>query len=404
MVRIQDTVQPFCDEMKKVGYSIDSVRTASAIVTKLVLSHEENDCTEFNPDVTEKYVSFLENSLKSDAIGKYYAKESIWFIKKYREFLDTGTITAGHFSFPKLPFAEEFTSVIMNYVNDVGKTDQQRKSRAWAPKRYAYWLTSHGIKSFTDASVLELRQFIMDDTPNLKPKTIPNLRSELKRFYSWLYDHGLSENAYEKLFEFRVPMENTIHPAANPDDIAKVLDVVDRSTSIGKRDYAAFLLVTVLGFRGCDIINLKRTDIDWKNGEIRISQHKTGKALSQPLTEDVANALRDYLDNGRPESDMPHVFLRSTPPYKPLSGGNTLGGRYSFYKKKAGVEGEGGLYPLRRAVGKNLVVAGTPVTTVAQVLGHVDMTNTKQYIDLDTPHMKVCALDFSGIRPRRWNA
>jgi site-specific recombinase XerD len=68
--------------------------------------------------------------------------------------------------------------------------------------------------------------------------------------------------------------------------------------------------------------------------------------------------------------------------------------------KQAGVEGEGGFYQLRRAQGKNLVVSGVPVTTVSQVLGHTDISNTKQYIALDTCSLKVCALDFSGIRPR----
>jgi len=71
--------------------------------------------------------------------------------------------------------------------------------------------------------------------------------------------------------------------------------------------------------------------------------------------------------------------------------------------RKAGIEGEGGLYSLRRALGRNMVIAETPVTTVAQVLGHTDIENTKQYISLDTKHLKVCALSFDGIMPRRWS-
>jgi site-specific recombinase XerD len=71
--------------------------------------------------------------------------------------------------------------------------------------------------------------------------------------------------------------------------------------------------------------------------------------------------------------------------------------------KQAGVEGGGGFHQLRQAQGKNLVVSGVPVTTVSQVLGHTDISNTKQYIALDTRSLKVCALDFAGIRPRGWN-
>jgi len=70
--------------------------------------------------------------------------------------------------------------------------------------------------------------------------------------------------------------------------------------------------------------------------------------------------------------------------------------------KMAGIGGGGGFYQLRRAEGKNLVVSGVPVTTVAQILGHTDISNTKQYIALDTACLKVCSLSFDGIEPRRW--
>jgi len=37
---------------------------------------------------------------------------------------------------------------------------------------------------------------------------------------------------------------------------------------------------------------------------IEISQQKTGKMLSLPLTEDVGTALIEYLRNGRPGLDI----------------------------------------------------------------------------------------------------
>jgi len=140
-----------------------------------------------------------------------------------------------------------------------------------------------------------------------------------------------------------------------------------------------------------------------RRGEIRIAQHKTGKPLALPLTTDVGEALKDYIINGRPKFDDPHVFLSHQAPIRPIKAGSSFGSAYTKYMKSAGINGKGGFYQLRRAVGKNLVVAGVPVTTVSQVLGHTDISNTKQYIALDTRNLKVCALDFDGIRPRRWS-
>ena len=162
------------------------------------------------------------------------------------------------------------------------------------------------------------------------------------------------------------------------------------------------MLGVVLGLRGCDVRALQLTDINWREGEIRISQSKTGKPLALPLTSDVGKALRDYILNGRPHFDDPHVFLRHKPPIGPIKSSSTFSGVYTQYMRMAGLDGPGGFYQLRRAEGKNLVVSGTPVTTVAQILGHTDIANTKQYISLDTASLKICALSFDGIEPRGW--
>ena len=149
---------------------------------------------------------------------------------------------------------------------------------------------------------------------------------------------------------------------------------------------------------------MKLTDIDWRRGEICIAQHKTGKPLALPLTTDVGEALKDYILNARPKFDDPHVFLRHQSPIGPLKSSSSFGGAYTKYMRMAGLDGAGGFYQLRRAKGKDLVISGTPVTTVSQVLGHTNIANTKQYIALDTQSLKVCALNFKGVEPRGWNS
>jgi len=47
-----------------------------------------------------------------------------------------------------------------------------------------------------------------------------------------------------------------------------------------------------------------------------------------------------------------------------------------------------------------MLSSGTPVTTVAQVLGHAEVDSTKKYIAVDKEHLKMCALTFDGIEPK----
>jgi len=233
-----------------------------------------------------------------------------------------------------------------------------------------------------------------------RPKTIPNLRSGLRKFFKWSFENSYTTDSFEGLFDFTVAIERKIYPAPLPDEISLVLDSIDRSTILGKRNYAIIMLGIVTGLRAGDVANLKLTDIDWQTGEIRIIQNKTGKPLALPLTKDVGESLSDYIINARPDSKSENIFLRAIAPFQEFSGGSAVGGIYQAYRKRLGLSA-GGFHSLRRALGKNLVTSGAPVTTVAQVLGHSTIENTKQYIALDVLHLKECALDFTGIEPKR---
>lgn len=397
------SVNRFLDKMKEVGYSKRNIDIATAALNGLIQCHTGKDDAILNYYIAERHIADLENLISNDSVGRWIMSKNIWFIRKFLDFLRSGEIDASHYVKPRFPVESEFTSVILQYVDDISTNDQQKVSHMWAIKRYAFWLSNHDIHSFSDAKVTDLRLFIIEDTNNLSSKTIPNLRSELRHFHVWLYDHGYIPNTYESLFDFKVAIENKIHPALLPDDAARILEQIDRTTAIGKRDYAMMLCGIVLGLRGCDIIRLKRTDINWYKGEICISQHKTGRPLALPLTTDVADALKDYILNGRPQCDEPNVFLRHLVPIGIFKSGSFVSQIFETYKKKAGIDFEGSYYSVRRAVGKNLTIAETPVTDVAQILGHTNIySSTKQYINLDTKHLKICSLSFDGIRPRRW--
>lgn len=399
---LRKCVDNYCNAIHEHGYSSKRVAADSAILKKLILAHELQSSTDYSSEITKKYVEDIRELLSHDKIGRYFAQQQFVTISKFQFFIETGQISTERLHLPKIPLNAAYDFAIEEYISSVAVNSQQKKSRAWAPKRYAGWLLNHGVNDFANATIYDLRQYMSDDMKNLKSKTIPTLRSEMRRFQRWLHENGHADGHYEELFDFKIAIENKIHPAAFPDDVAKVLTMVDRGTDIGKRDYAVFMTGIVLGLRGCDIIKLKLTDIDWRQGELRITQSKTGKALALPLTTDVAEVLKDYILNGRPKCENDSVFIRHTPPFLPYTRSGILSRAYTAYMKKAGVEGEGGLYPLRRALGKNMVIAETPVTTVAQVLGHVDISNTKQYISLDTVHLKICALNLEGIMPGRW--
>ena len=112
-------------------------------------------------------------------------------------------------------------------------------------------------------------------------------------------------------------------------------------------------LETIQGFEWEFLAEVEIDDIDWKCGNLRIIQGKTGDPLILPIDRSVLQAVADY--------------------------GKTLHG-------------------MRRGLSTVMTSNGTPVETVAQVLGHKSMKATKQYISADMQGMRCCLLGFESLK------
>jgi len=225
----------------------------------------------------------------------------------------------------------------------------------------------------------------------------------MKKLCRYLYESGRIADSYEVLLSFRVSRESRLLPAVPDEEIAAVLNTIDRRMPKGKRDYAIIPLGAVIGLRAIDIVRLKLSDIDWQNGEIKIVQSKTGESLALPLTKDVGEAIQDYILNGRQETVSKEIFLRHHAPFQAFADGVAVEYMYDDHRKKAGLSRDAfdgkGFHSRQRSVGRNMATSGTPITTVAQVLGDSNINSTNKYISLDSRHLKECTLDLTGIEP-----
>lgn len=71
--------------------------------------------------------------------------------------------------------------------------------------------------------------------------------------------------------------------------------------------------------RSGDIAGLSFGQMDFSANTIRFEQCKTGEPHELFMVSDVKDAIRDYIDSGRPKSDNPHVFMMHKAPYLPVS-------------------------------------------------------------------------------------
>ena len=218
--------------------------------------------------------------------------------------------------------------------------------------------------------------------------------STAKVFLSFLFENGATKS------DLSVCVPKPVRPRSLPsvysgDEVAQLLLSADRTTSIGKRDYAILMLAAHLGLRSSDIVNLTLRDIDYVAKTIEIVQIKTENPLTLVMNNEVEEAITDYIQNGRPTSSSEKIFIRSRPPYIPI----TAASGYSVARKHfnhAGIAPQGrrrGTHALRTSYATALVAKGVPYAVVQEALGHDDPESAKYYVRVDVRRLRTCAVN-----------
>jgi site-specific recombinase XerD len=392
---IQELAVQAVDAFRHHGYTERSIGEKEWIFYKIVDRHEKQGKNSYNSGIVNQFVQESERRYEKGEINRTHYR----FLAKTATYLtelhDTGTINFAQRFVPRLP--DYYESLLAGILVNENWSKKTRDSVWPVAKAYFGWLQKKGCRDLSRVEESVVRQYLISCSSRMVGSSLDTTKRVLKKLYTYLFEIGLSVGTYESLLSFPVPIARKIKRPITHSEIAAVLNIIDRDTAEGKRDYAMILLATVTGLRAVDIVNLKLRDIDWRNGEIRIAQSKTEEFLALPLTTDVGMAVRDYVLNARPESPLASVFLRINAPIREISRA-ILYGQFNRHRATAGLT-KCSFHDLRRSLGSNMVKTGTPVTTVAQVLGHSDIDSTKQYISLDTTYLKECSLDFSGITP-----
>jgi len=171
------------------------------------------------------------------------------------------------------------------------------------------------------------------------------------------------------------------------DEVAVLLESIDRSTPSGRRDYALLALMFNTGARVSEIVGLKACDLNLSR-PFSIRLHGKGrKERVCPIWAQTATVMRDYLQGWEIDSEatLP-VFLNHQG--DPIT---RFGVRYilekhlrkaadilpSLEKKK--------LHPhsLRHSTAVHLLKSGVDLVTIANWLGHSSINTTNKYAVID---------------------
>jgi site-specific recombinase XerC len=264
------------------------------------------------------------------------------------------------------------------------------------------YLGSRSVTTLDQLRPTDIAAFV-SSRERLGPRAASRTVSNVRCFLQFLLLRGiLQRDLSQVLPTIRVPRDSAIPSVWDPELLVKLLKAVDRSSPRGKRDYAILLLACRLGLRLGDIRTLKLDDLKWDTASIEITQSKTGAPLCLPMTEEVGEALIDYLKLGRPQTAYREVFLKARLPFTPIPEDTRLHHVVSYWRELAGIrfrtKQRSGLHSLRHTLATELLRKETPLHVISEILGHATTASTMIYAKADVEALRGAALNTEEVR------
>lgn len=176
-----------------------------------------------------------------------------------------------------------------------------------------------------------------------------------------------------------------------------VLDGCDRTTALGRRDYAILLMLAKLGLRASEVATLTLDDIHWRSGEMLI--HAKGRQRTRmPIPPDVGAAIVAYLRDGRPPSSCRRVFLRTPAPHTGFASGCAITMIAKTALDRAGIRGcaHRGAHLFRHSLATELLRSGATLSQIGQLLRHQSHDVTRIYAKVDLEALRPLSLPWPG--------
>jgi site-specific recombinase XerD len=254
-----------------------------------------------------------------------------------------------------------------------------------------------GIVKLSRLSARDVVRFVQRQAPHLHLKRAKLLTTSLRSFLR--YARYCGEVTLDLAAAVPVVANwsmTSIPRAIGADLVRQLLTSIDRSTAIGRRDYAVVILLARLGLRSGEVAGLELDDIDWKAGEVSV-RGKCGQRTALPLPTDVGKAIADYLRHGRPRSTSRRVFLRSKAPIRGFLGQCAIGSIIRHRLLRAGIQAPTtGAHQFRHALASQMLRHGASLTEIGEVLRHQNPQTTTIYAKVDIKALRTLALPWPG--------
>lgn len=247
------------------------------------------------------------------------------------------------------------------------------------------WLSSTTFSSVTANTIQDYFKDRKDS--GISASTQGRILTCMRLFFHYLHDNKLIIS--NPVAELPHPKKIQKLPVfLNIDEVEKLLNAPDQTTTFGKRDKAMLELLYSCGLRVSELINLSYHNIHIRDEYIRI-HGKGNKERMLPMGEVAIDYLATYEQEARPlllkNGQCDSYFLSNR--------GKAMSRQNFFYLIKtyaaqASIDKPLSPHSLRHAFATHLVQKGADLRSVQLMLGHSDISSTQLYTHIHNAQLK----------------
>ncbi len=385
-------------EVKLYGILDVSIEQYEVVCNLVVRFAEESGDFMYSSSLMSSYKERLNNRVDSGEICKEYRRFQNRVIHMLTSLAETGQVDFSKADYTTRKYSVDSETIILvdKILNSFPLSDNTKRDLR-APTRHIFWYAAkqgYTPQNIDDAIIMK---YLIEEVSNTNGGSTGRTLRCVKYTTKFLKNNG-NNNILRDYTLLKLKNDHRkIIPAFSEEEILNIVEATDYDSVLGKRDRAIILVAYCTGLRGVDIINIKLTDINWREQKVSVVQSKTHTPIISELNGTTLNALADYVLDARPTCDVPELFVTAKAPYRRLLQG--FGSMIDKYCEAAGVEKKSlrGFHSIRRAFETVMVSRGVPIETASQMMGHKTIAEDKPYITHNRNESAFVAMDFTDV-------
>ena len=207
-----------------------------------------------------------------------------------------------------------------------------------------------------------------------------------------LYRYLLRENVISEDPTLRIENPKLGRPlpaSLTETDVEALLSSPDVTTTIGLRDRTMLEVLYASGLRVTELVTLRLTDINLRQGVVRV-MGKGSKERLVPLGEEAIAWIQKYLLEARQEllkKNLQQDIVFPSTQAKPMTR-QTFWYRIKLHAHNAGIAKKLSPHTIRHAFATHLLNHGADLRVVQLLLGHSDLSTTQIYTHVAQQRLK----------------